>query len=271
MLVTFFYVSLSKRIAQKNILFSVVVGFFTLNIILFWVLFKIGLVSWLAYLFYIWVAAYSITGVTQCWTLANDIFNPREAKRLFGFIVSGGSLGGIVGGLVTNQFAERIGTENLLLFAAVLLGLCIVLINEIWKTERIQPKVVKKIERSVPVAHLGRKPTWNGPVKYPKKYTQGCVALLTAMIKRKLNDTAAARILREQGFGRVNQKSMWNWRCGGSKPEARYVYAMQQVFGIDPVLWFIVADPSKVNVEEILKEAGVANPYVDRSNEEMTS
>jgi len=32
--------------------------------------------------------------LSQFWTLANDIYNPREAKRFFGFIGGGGGTGG---------------------------------------------------------------------------------------------------------------------------------------------------------------------------------
>lgn len=161
-LITFGYVTLSKWIKQKNILFSSATGFFASNIFVFWLLFKAGYVDRLAYFFYIWVAAFSITIVTQCWTLANDIFNPQEAKRLFGFIISGGSLGGIIGGVITNRSAERIGTENLLLLAGILLSACIVLINAIWKHERsAHPEDDKGGKRAASsAAHLREKSTW---------------------------------------------------------------------------------------------------------------
>src|SRR3989338_2837129 len=136
--ITFAYSKLSRWLVHKNVLFSVATGFFVSNIVVFWFLFKAGYLEWLSYIFYFWVAAYSITIVTQCWTLANDIFDPQEAKRLFGFIISGGSLGGIIGGLVTNQFAERLGTENLLLVVGGLLCMCIVLMNAAWKYEHVQ-------------------------------------------------------------------------------------------------------------------------------------
>ncbi len=167
LLFTFAYVQFSKLIAHKNVLFAATTAFFVSNIFLFWFLFKIGLVKWLAYLFYVWVAAYSITIVTQCWTLANDIFNPQEAKRLFGFIISGGSLGGILGGLLAHQFAERIGTENLLLLSGFLLCFCIVLINTIWKYERVH-RHDEEAGKEAPssTAHLRDKSTWKVFFKY---------------------------------------------------------------------------------------------------------
>src|SRR4030065_698312 len=35
--------------------------------------------------------------ISQFWTLANEIYDPRQAKRVFGFIGGGGMLRGVVG------------------------------------------------------------------------------------------------------------------------------------------------------------------------------
>ncbi|HLD56532.1 MAG TPA: hypothetical protein VJA00_02825 [Candidatus Omnitrophota bacterium] len=87
--VTLAYVKLAKWIPRRNVLFSVATAFYVANILIFWFFFRLGYAKWLAYFFYVWVASYSITIVTQFWTMANDIFNPQEAKRLLGFILSG--------------------------------------------------------------------------------------------------------------------------------------------------------------------------------------
>ncbi|MBI4394772.1 MAG: MFS transporter [Candidatus Omnitrophica bacterium] len=159
-LITFAYIKLSHRFTHKNLFFSLTTGFFVSNIFIFWALFKSGYLEWLSYIFYFWVAAYSITIVTQCWTLANDIFNPQEAKRLFGFIVSGGSLGGIFGGLAAHHYAERIGTENLLLLGGFLLCACIVLINMIWKYERVHEHVEERSDKETAAESFQEKSTW---------------------------------------------------------------------------------------------------------------
>ena len=44
--------------------------------------------------FYLFGQIYGILLISQFWTLANIIFDPRQAKRLFGFIGGGASLGG---------------------------------------------------------------------------------------------------------------------------------------------------------------------------------
>ena len=51
--------------------------------------------AWVSVAFYVWGALLGILLISQFWTLANDIYDPRQAKRLFGFIGGGATLGGI--------------------------------------------------------------------------------------------------------------------------------------------------------------------------------
>ena len=50
-----------------------------------------------------------------------DIFNKEQAKRLFGFIAAGSSLGAIIGPTITLIFAERLGSETLILVSSTML------------------------------------------------------------------------------------------------------------------------------------------------------
>jgi AAA family ATP:ADP antiporter len=52
-----------------------------------------------------------------------DSWSTPQGKRLFGFIGVGGTLGGIVGSLITSVLAEQVGVYNLLLISALLLEL----------------------------------------------------------------------------------------------------------------------------------------------------
>jgi len=56
------------------------------------------------------------------WSFAAMLFNPREAKRLFGFIGAGGTCACIGAGFLVKPFAAQFGTENLLLLIAGFLG-----------------------------------------------------------------------------------------------------------------------------------------------------
>ncbi len=127
---TIAYVQFAKRVSKRWFYLGIL-GFFLSNLCLFWLFFRLKIACLSAY-FYIWVAAFTITMPTQFWTLANDIFNPNEAKRLFGLIISGGSIGGVLGGLLTHHAAHWLKTEDLLLVAAFVLLLCMFLIGFLW-------------------------------------------------------------------------------------------------------------------------------------------
>jgi ATP:ADP antiporter, AAA family len=65
------------------------------NIIFFWVLLTYFDPGWSHYAFYIWSAMATVIAVAQAWTLANHIFTQEDAKRSFGLIAAGGTVGGM--------------------------------------------------------------------------------------------------------------------------------------------------------------------------------
>jgi len=143
--ITALYIRLSRLFPNKSKFFTATTLFLMSNILIFYICFRLHLTSgWLVLLFYGWVATYSVTVATQFWTMANDIFNPEEAKRLFGFIISGGSLGGMCGGALTSLFAKQFGTENLLLLTLVFLGAAIFFSRAVWKREKHNIKATEK-------------------------------------------------------------------------------------------------------------------------------
>ncbi|MGH9329621.1 MAG: Npt1/Npt2 family nucleotide transporter, partial [Vicinamibacterales bacterium] len=89
----------------------------------FWMLFQTGQ-GWVSVAFYLWGVLAGSLLISQFWTLANDVYDARQAKRIFGFIGGGSSLGGMVGAGLAGQYARAIGTTNLLLLAAAFLVVC---------------------------------------------------------------------------------------------------------------------------------------------------
>ncbi|HYM82090.1 MAG TPA: Npt1/Npt2 family nucleotide transporter [Candidatus Limnocylindria bacterium] len=75
---------------------------------------------WVPVAFYLWVNVYGLILMAQFWVFANDLSNPREAKRTFGVIGVGGILGGLVGGLVAAPLAHLWTLPTLLVVGAVL-------------------------------------------------------------------------------------------------------------------------------------------------------
>lgn len=105
-----------------------------ISLITFGVLLSLNfLVSWVIYVFYVWVSLFAVITASQFWILANLVFNAREAKRLFGFIGAGAIAGGIFGGYLTSILAPFIGSENLLYVSAFLLFFSIPITRIIWR------------------------------------------------------------------------------------------------------------------------------------------
>lgn len=130
-----FVVTLNSKllhIMKRRLFISLSLVFFITNLILFWVLFKEQW-PWLSMIYWFWSDIFLATSITQFWILVNDIYNPRQAKRLVGFFVSGGLLGGIGGSLIASRLAKIIGTEDLLLICPVMLVLCLVIVNLVYK------------------------------------------------------------------------------------------------------------------------------------------
>ncbi len=65
-------------------------------------------------LLFIWVEIINVLSIMQFWILAGEIFNPRQAKRLFSYIAAGGSLAAIISGYLIKPFVKTYGSENLL-------------------------------------------------------------------------------------------------------------------------------------------------------------
>ena len=124
-----FFVTLNSKLLQRmkrELYISISLAFFIMSFLVFWWLFKIEW-KWLSLVFWFWADVFTATSVTQFWILVNDEFNPRQAKRMIGFLVSGGLLGGITGALLASSLVSIIRTEDLLLACPVLLIVCLIL------------------------------------------------------------------------------------------------------------------------------------------------
>jgi len=72
----------------------------------------------------LWLTVTSVTMIlgTLIWNVAGEVCDARQAKRLFPLFTSAGILGSVLGNAITGLLARFLGTENLLLLYAVLLG-----------------------------------------------------------------------------------------------------------------------------------------------------
>jgi AAA family ATP:ADP antiporter len=101
--------------------------------------------SWIPLAFWVWANIYISVLVTQFWILVNDVFNPREAKRLIGFFGSGGLLGGILGALLTG-FIAGVDPDILLFISAGILILGVFVVNYIFIWQRKKKPITYKAQ-----------------------------------------------------------------------------------------------------------------------------
>lgn len=107
-----------------------VYGFFALSFFAFYVAIQLSLgVSVLSKVFYIWVSIFSLFHVSVFWSFMADIFNKEQARRLFGFIASGSSIGALIGPLIALVLVGSVSKGNLLLISTALLLVPMIIIG----------------------------------------------------------------------------------------------------------------------------------------------
>jgi ATP:ADP antiporter, AAA family len=113
------YAGLASRMKLSTFL-PWVYGFVAVTILVFYALFVSGRYQdrWIAAAFYVWVSTINLLIISVFWTFMADIFSRAQAKRLFGFIAAGGTLGGIVGPAIATFLAKSVGNNGLMLIAA---------------------------------------------------------------------------------------------------------------------------------------------------------
>ena len=72
---------------------------------------------WLGRVFYVWCNIYSFFVVSIFWVLVINIFRDSQSRKLYGFIMAGGSLGAIVGSEISVRLSESYTNYGLELFA----------------------------------------------------------------------------------------------------------------------------------------------------------
>jgi AAA family ATP:ADP antiporter len=125
----------SRAAARVRLPMLILSGTFlhVIGLVLFFYLFGLGR-NWVAALYYVWLGMSFAIAVSQFWSYANQIFDPRQARRLFAFIGAGGLLGAMLGGILAAAMTRVAGTRFTLLAAAALLlvmPLLVVLIERV--------------------------------------------------------------------------------------------------------------------------------------------
>jgi ATP:ADP antiporter, AAA family len=76
--------------------------------------------------FYVWISIFNLFVVSVFWTLMVDRSSSEQAKRLFGVIAAGGTIGGLLAPVITDFLIVRIGRTGVLVTSASLFAVAIV-------------------------------------------------------------------------------------------------------------------------------------------------
>ena len=119
------YGALVARLPRRRFI-PMVYHFFVANLAGFWLLLTLDVErAVVARVFFVWISVFVLFAVSVFWSFMADIYSSEQGKRLYGFIAAGGSAGSLAGPALTIGLADRIGTTNLLILAAVLLELAV--------------------------------------------------------------------------------------------------------------------------------------------------
>jgi len=76
--------------------------------------------------FYVWSAVFSLFVVSVFWSLLADLLGPSSARRLYGPIAAGGTIGTIVGPALAKGLVGTIGVAGIVAVSGILLELAVI-------------------------------------------------------------------------------------------------------------------------------------------------
>ncbi len=125
------YAALVGRFPRRVFL-PVVYGFFIVCLFAFYLLLAADTgASWRSGAFFVWVAVFNLFAVSVFWSFMSDIYGEGQARRLYGVIAAGGTLGALTGPLLTQVLVRLIGVPAMLLVAAGLVAFCLLAISRL--------------------------------------------------------------------------------------------------------------------------------------------
>jgi AAA family ATP:ADP antiporter len=159
--------------------------------------------AWAAPVFFVWVSVFNLFAVSLFWSVMTDAFRAEQARRLFGMIAAGGTLGGLAGGLLTGWLVGLLGAAPLLLVSGVLLECALRCMRALTARAAATAGEQARIERApvgggalAGLAHVVRSPYLAGIALFIALFTIGSTFLyyLQAQIVAAAFTDRAARI-----------------------------------------------------------------------------
>jgi AAA family ATP:ADP antiporter len=97
-----------------------------------------------AFVLYIFAQAYIVLIVEQSWAFINSLFSTEDGKRWNGVIIATTTAGSVTGGLLTGLLSKRIGSELVVVCAAVLTAVAALLSRRAVRQAGPEPTVADK-------------------------------------------------------------------------------------------------------------------------------
>ncbi|MEO0998848.1 MAG: MFS transporter, partial [Pseudomonadota bacterium] len=133
----------TKRLPRRVFLPGIF-AFFIVNLLLFFWIFGIGSIDrvWPARAFFVWLSVFNMFIVALFWSFMVDLYEEDQARRLFGYIAAGGSVGAILGPTLTAALVGELGLRMLFLLAAGLLCVALVCVVRLlaWARANARPE-----------------------------------------------------------------------------------------------------------------------------------
>jgi len=141
----------SARFPRRQFLPSVYL-FFVVNLLVFYLLFERKAAPEITIkAFFVWVSVFNLFVVSVFWSFMADLYDTCQARRLYGFIAAGGSMGAIAGPALTTALAVPLGPVDLLLVSGGFLLAAIYCIDRLGSWSRARAAPGPELAREVPV------------------------------------------------------------------------------------------------------------------------
>jgi AAA family ATP:ADP antiporter len=108
--------------------------------------------EYVARTFFIWVSVFNLFVVSVFWSFMADLYSNTQARRLFGFIAAGGTVGALTGPAITAILVQPLGARNLLLVSAFFMVWAIICIGRLsaWSESESASKTAGEPEPPTP-------------------------------------------------------------------------------------------------------------------------
>ncbi|HBO39147.1 MAG TPA: MFS transporter, partial [Pasteurellaceae bacterium] len=148
LMLTPIYGYLVKRWTREKFI-AIAYRFFMLNLVGFAGLMYVAtgdVLVWTGRIFFIWVSIFNLFVVSVFWSLMSDVFDTEQGKRLFGFLATGATVGGIAGSAFVSAFSESLSQYSLLFVTILLLEIAVRSAQQVSRLGDSELQAVKKHE-----------------------------------------------------------------------------------------------------------------------------